>query len=124
MSQVRILPGHVTELRPPDYRQLAQTNPTAHLPDLAVSLNNFGALLDAVSRSEEALVTTKEAIEYYRQLTQTNPGTYSPKLAMALNNLGNQLATAGQREEAEAARAEVPHGNGIRELGLRRKTYW
>jgi hypothetical protein len=37
------------------YRDLAQQNPQAFLPDLAMSLNNLGNRLSALGRREEAL---------------------------------------------------------------------
>ena len=36
-------------------RQLAQSNPAAFLPDLAMSLNNLGSILSELGRREEAL---------------------------------------------------------------------
>jgi len=85
------------------YRQLAQTNPAAYLPNLATSLNNLGVWLSDLGQREAALATTKEATGIYLQLARTNPAAYLPDLAGSLHNLGNQLSELGRREEALAA---------------------
>jgi tetratricopeptide (TPR) repeat protein len=63
------------------YRQLADTNPAAYLPDLAMSLNNLGARLSELGRRDEALTPTQEAVNIRRQLADTNPAAYLPDLA-------------------------------------------
>ncbi|MFI7026936.1 tetratricopeptide repeat protein, partial [Micromonospora sp. NPDC049900] len=82
------------------YRQLAQANPAAYLPDLAMSLSNLGVMLSELGRREEALAPSQEAADLYRQLAQANPAAYLPDLAMSLNNLSNRLSELGRREEA------------------------
>ncbi|MEJ5241920.1 MAG: tetratricopeptide repeat protein, partial [Anaerolineales bacterium] len=89
------------------YRQLAQVNPQAFLPDLAMSLNNLGNRLSALGRREEALQAAQEATALYRQLAQVNPQAFLPDLAMSLNNLGNRLSALGRREEALQAAQEA-----------------
>ncbi|MCG5439023.1 tetratricopeptide repeat protein, partial [Micromonospora foliorum] len=89
------------------YRRLAETNPTAHLPDLAKSLNNVGAFLSGVGRREEAVVATVEAVTARRRLAETNPTAHLPDLAMSLNNLGAFLSAVGRRDEALAATEEA-----------------
>jgi Flp pilus assembly protein TadD len=44
----------LTEQAVEHYRRLAQTNPAAYLPGLAMSLSNLGIQLDAVGRWKEA----------------------------------------------------------------------
>jgi hypothetical protein len=95
--------GEATDL----YRQLAQVNPEAFLPDLAGSLNNLGGALSDLGRREDALTATGEATDLYRQLAQDNPEAFLPYLASSLNNLGNNLSALGRREDALAAAQEA-----------------
>jgi len=89
------------------YRQLAQAQPQAFLPDLAASLTNLGAMLSELGRREEALQATEEAVALYRQLAQAQPQAFLPDLAMSLNNLGKMLSDLGRREEALEATEEA-----------------
>jgi len=88
------------------YRQLAQENPQAFLPDLARSLNNLGYALSALGRREEALLATQEAVGIYRQLAQENPQAFLPYLAMSLGAHGSVLRGLGRYTEAAQAFAE------------------
>jgi hypothetical protein len=82
------------------YRTLAQTNPDAHLPNLASALNNLANHLSGVGRQQEALPPAEEAATTYRTLAQTNPDAHLPNLASALNNLANTLSGVGRQQEA------------------------
>jgi glycosyltransferase involved in cell wall biosynthesis len=95
------------------YRQLAENQPAAYLPNLASSLNNFASHLsaqgDAPSRTE-ALECAREAVKIYRQLAETQPAAYLPDLAMSLNTLANRLSEKGDalsRSEALACAREA-----------------
>ncbi|MCG5435417.1 tetratricopeptide repeat protein, partial [Micromonospora foliorum] len=66
-------------------RRLAETNPTAHLPDLANSLNNLGGGLCEVGRHDEALAPTEQAVTIRRRLAGTNPTAHLPDLADSLH---------------------------------------
>ncbi len=95
------------------YRQLAQANPQAFLPDLATSLNNLGYMLSALGRREEALTATQEAVEIRRKLAQANPQAFLPDLARSMGMLGTVLRGLGHHEQAadafgEGLRAIVP----------------
>ena len=90
-----------------NYRELAEKNPDAFLPNLATSLNNVGNSLSEVGRREEALAATQEAVEKYRKLAEKNPDAFLPYLAMSLNNVGAMLSEFGRREEARAATEEA-----------------
>ncbi|MBB4752791.1 tetratricopeptide repeat protein [Actinoplanes lobatus] len=87
------------------YRRLAEANPDACLPDLAMSLNNLGNRLSELGLREQALARAEEATVIYRRLAEANPDACLPDLAMSLNNLGNRLSELGLREQA-LARAE------------------
>ena len=86
------------------YRRLARAEPEAepgaYLPDLAMSLNNLGALLSEVGDRQAALGPAREAAEIYRRLAEAEPGAYLPDLAMSLNNLGIGLSEVGDRQAA------------------------
>ncbi|HET8681286.1 MAG TPA: tetratricopeptide repeat protein [Micromonosporaceae bacterium] len=82
------------------YRQLAQANPAAFLPDLAMSLNNLANHQAQVGQRSEALHSITEAVTILRQLALANPAAFLPDLAGSLNNLANRQAEVGQRTEA------------------------
>ena len=88
-------------------RQLADANPDAYLPDLAISLNNLGVRLADTGQRQAALAPAREAVTIRRQLAEANPDAYLPDLAMSLNNLGNHLAETGQRQAALAPAREA-----------------
>ncbi|MFJ8689577.1 tetratricopeptide repeat protein [Micromonospora wenchangensis] len=81
-------------------RNLAETNPDVHLPDLATSLNNLGNLLSELGRDEQALTHAEEALRIQRHLAKTNPDTHLPNLAASLDNLGISLSELGPCEQA------------------------
>ncbi|MCY7341954.1 MAG: tetratricopeptide repeat protein, partial [Pseudonocardia sp.] len=54
-------------------RRLAQTNPAAFLPDLAMSLNNLSLRQSNSGDRAGALDSITEAVDLYRRLAQTNP---------------------------------------------------
>ena len=54
-------------------RQLAEANPDAYLPSLAMSLNNLGVRLSEVGQRQAALAPAQEAANTYRQLAEANP---------------------------------------------------
>ena len=88
-------------------RLLAEANPDAYLPDLAMSLSNLGVRLAEAGQRQAALAPAREAAGTYRQLAAANPDAYLPGLAMSLNNLGIWLAEAGQRQAAVAPAREA-----------------
>jgi Tetratricopeptide repeat len=65
-------------------RRLAEANPAAYLPDLAMSLNNLGTFLSGVGRREQALASAEEAVVIRRRLAEANPAAHLPNLAMSL----------------------------------------
>ena len=95
-------------------RQLAEANPAAYLPDLAMSLNNLASRLGEVGRRDEALAVAQEAVTIRRQLAEANPAAYLRDLAMSLNNLASRLGEVGRRDEALAAATEA--ANQYRQL--------
>ena len=82
------------------YRRLAQTNPAAFLPDLAMSLNNLSVQQSETGDRDGALTSIQEAVTIRRRLAQTNPAAFLPDLAMSLNNLSVQQSETGDRDGA------------------------
>jgi hypothetical protein len=91
----------------PRLRSLAETNPAAHLPDLATTLNNLGDLYSATQRLADAEQVYVEARDTYRKLAETNPAAYLPYLATTLNNLGNLYSDTQRLADAEQAYVEA-----------------
>ena len=89
------------------YRALAQSRPTAFLPDLARSVNGLSNRLAELGRREQALAVIEEAVAIRRALAQANPDAYLRDLATSLNNLSLRLAALGRREHALAAIKEA-----------------
>ena len=81
-------------------KKLAQTNPDAFLPDLAMSLNTLSIQLSKLGQRNKALETAQDALTFYRKLAQANPDAFLPHLAMSLNNLAAMLSDLGQRNKA------------------------
>ena len=59
------------------YRTLAEHNPAAHTPDLAMSLNNLANRLDSNGQQREALKTAQEAVTIRRNLAEHNPAAHT-----------------------------------------------
>ena len=81
-------------------RILAEQNPAAHTPDLAMALSNLADSLDNNGRQREALTTAQEATNLYRTLVKHNPAAHTPNLAGSLNNLAAYLDNNGRQREA------------------------
>lgn len=84
------------------YGELAPEDRDAHLPDLAMSLNNHGQALAAVGRQVEALGYTRHALNLFGQMANADAesGGYLVGLALSASNYAIGLAAAGRRTEA------------------------
>ena len=82
------------------YRTLAEHNPAAYTPDLAMCLINLASRLADNGQHHEALQTAQEATNLYRTLAKHNPAAYTPELARSLNNLAAYLDGNGQPHKA------------------------
>jgi len=82
------------------YCALAQANPQAYRPVLALSLNTLALCLSELGQKEAALPVAQEAVDIYCALAQANPQAYRPDLALSLNNLAKALSELGQKEAA------------------------
>lgn len=104
------------------YRQLAQDNSMVHRADVAMTLNNMGALVQADSqRRAEAEKLYREALDIRRQLAQDNPTVYLPDVADTLGKLGMLSFRQNQAKPAlacfeEAARILAPFAEKVSEL--------
>jgi tetratricopeptide (TPR) repeat protein len=69
------------------YIQFVKDNSQTYLPDVAMTLNNLGALHAKRNEQEKAEAAYTEALEIYRQFAKDNPQTYLPDVATTLINL-------------------------------------
>ncbi len=97
----------ITDLHSRVYRKLAEADPGAWSPYLALSLNNLSLRLSETGRHDEGLTAAREATAIYRSLTGASPETWLSFLASSLNVLSNGLAQVGRREEALAISYEA-----------------
>src|SRR4029450_5148453 len=89
------------------FRQLAQANPPAYLPNVAMALNNLGNLYSDTQRLSEAEQAYQEALTIRRQLAQANPPAYLPNVATTLTNLGTLKLGLKDLDKAQTLIAEA-----------------
>ena len=70
-------------------RELVNSKHELFLPDLAITLNNYGILLHKLNRYSESKKFLTESIDIYRKLTLNNNIFYLSYLSRTLNNLSN-----------------------------------
>jgi hypothetical protein len=58
------------------YRELAELDRDAYLPDLAMSVNNLAGRLGEAGRRSDGLAAAQEAVDLYRELAQAEPELY------------------------------------------------
>lgn len=89
-------------------RRLAETEPAAYLPDLAMALWGF-AWVRAAGQLEltEALAVIEEATAIYRSLTETLPDAFTGHLRAAVALNADILDGLGRPDEAEGLRRAV-----------------
>ena len=56
------------------YRTLAEHNPAAHTPDLAMSLNTYANILERSGNTKEAARIRKERDEVLKRMKETEEG--------------------------------------------------
>jgi tetratricopeptide (TPR) repeat protein len=88
------------------YRVLAEKNPNAYLPYVAMTLNNLGILYSDTSRFTDSEKAYNEALKHYRVLAEKNPNKFLPDVAMTLNNLGVLYKNTSRIAEAETVYSE------------------
>ncbi|QTR05632.1 tetratricopeptide repeat protein, partial [Saccharothrix algeriensis] len=72
------------------WERLAEVNPDAYLPDLALSLNNFANRLAEVGQPQQALEPAQLSVDIREGLAEVNPDAYLPNLALSLNNFAQR----------------------------------
>lgn len=76
-------------------------------PRLASMLLLLGDRLADLGRLDDALTTTKEAVDSWRQLVDTRPEAWRPQLARGLSKLGHRLMLTGRWDASVAASREA-----------------
>ncbi|MEV5202125.1 tetratricopeptide repeat protein, partial [Streptomyces sp. NPDC053720] len=99
-----------------------------HLPDLALSLQNFSKHLGANHDTEGAVGAAREAVAAYRTLALENLGAFETSLVSALANLAGALArtddhASAVREFDEAVAEFGAHPETARRLGAERSIF-
>ncbi|MFC9329583.1 tetratricopeptide repeat protein [Kitasatospora sp. NPDC057015] len=89
------------------HRTLAETDPDAHLANLATALNNLSLRLGETGRWDEGLAAVQEALAIRRTLAEADPDAHLTGLATALNVLSLRLGETGRWEEGLAAVQEA-----------------
>jgi tetratricopeptide (TPR) repeat protein len=88
-------------------RKLAEVNPAAYEPDVAMTLNNLGNLFSDNNDDDAARKAYEEALEIRRKLATVNTAAYEPNVAMTLNNLGTLLYDINDYDAARKAYEEA-----------------
>jgi len=83
-------------------RALAENDPAAYKPDLAVTCNNLAILLKNTNRTEEAEAFYREALDIRLELAGADPA-YRTALGTTYNNLGVLFEDTNRPREAEDA---------------------
>ena len=88
------------------YRTLAERNPAAHTPNLAMSLNNLAISLGDNGQQREALTTAQEATNLYQKLVSEHFQAFSSRFATTLETHARILDHCGDAAEATRIRKE------------------
>jgi hypothetical protein len=81
--------------------KLAQDNPAAYLPDLAMSLRTLGHVLQSVDDLGGAVSAYADALKSFRTCFDSAPQRFAPYLALTAERLGEALVDAGRSDETE-----------------------
>jgi tetratricopeptide (TPR) repeat protein len=87
--------------------RLARRLPPARVADRAMAMNNFGAVLQEVGRSSDALPPLEEAVVIRRHLTAGDRARFAPDLVASLRNVEQTLSALGRYVEAVAVVDEL-----------------
>ena len=88
------------------YRELAQQNRDAYLPDMAATVSNLGDVARLQNQLDEARLHYEEAMQYYREAAAKNPEQHRANMATTLSELAdvdrrlNRLDTARANDAA------------------------
>ena len=67
---------------------------------MAEALDTLSNIQRDLGQREQALVSSREAVNLYRELARLNPDVFEPDLAVSLNNLSIHQSAMGKREKA------------------------
>ncbi|SCG39625.1 hypothetical protein GA0070623_0570 [Micromonospora rifamycinica] len=94
-------------------RRLAEANPAAYLPDLAMSLWAYGwVCVNVKANFVEALEATTEAITIYGPLAEQLPAVFAERLFAAYRTLADVLDGLGRTDEAAELRRQLDEATG------------
>jgi hypothetical protein len=79
----------------------AAQRPAAFLPDLATSLDNLGSRLGELSRHDEALQATAEAVQLTMPLVEKYPRAFVSELRRRLQNSRRRCEELSQDPDAD-----------------------
>ena len=82
-------------------KRLADTNPQAYEPNLAISYNNLANLYSKTQRFTESEKMYKVAVEIRKRLADANPQVYEPVLAASYNYLAGLYYNTQRYAESE-----------------------
>jgi tetratricopeptide (TPR) repeat protein len=89
------------------YTCLAASSPEAHLPYVAIILNNLGLLLADKNEFQAAEAAYQESLTIRRSLAEADPQSHLPNIATTLNNLAALHYAKNEFAAAEAAYQEA-----------------
>ncbi|OPX88463.1 MAG: photosystem I assembly protein Ycf3 [Pelotomaculum sp. PtaB.Bin104] len=89
------------------YERLAEENPEANLPNLAMTHNNLGAYYRATGNFAGAAKSYREALAIHSHLAEQDEDAYLPAVAMTQNNLGIINLNQGHFAQADQALLEA-----------------
>ncbi|MDD3653292.1 MAG: tetratricopeptide repeat protein [Desulfotomaculaceae bacterium] len=89
------------------YGRLAEENPEAYLPTIAMAQNNLGAFYKASGNFAGAERAYREALDILSQMAEIDEDSYLPPVAMTQNNLGILYLNQGKLKQAEQALLEA-----------------
>lgn len=89
------------------YSRLAEENPEAYLPAMAMTQNNLAAFYKVAGNFAGAERAYRAALAIYGQMAEQDADAYLPALAMAHNNLGILYLNLGNFAQADQALLEA-----------------
>ena len=89
------------------YKRLAEGNPQAYEPYVAMTLNNLANLYSDTQRLDESEQLYMEALEIRRRLAKGNPQVYEPDVAATLGGWAFMKNKLGQFKKAEQMSMEA-----------------
>ena len=83
-------------------REMAKTDASTYLPQVAKTLDNLGSLYKDVQQENQSEAMYGESLTIHRQLAQTNPAAFLPRVAVLLNSLGILYKNTNRIQQAKA----------------------